>query len=343
MPQKKPLLTTTAQLNNYVTLDTNERELPAPLVTELLRLEAQLLRPLLGGPLLDWLRDQADADPALDEADSLAGELLRLVHAPLARIGLAGVLDELQVTVSNTGIHIMPGSGTHKTAFQWQVVRLDRTLSRKGYLDVNVLVQWLEDNYQASEELKEWADSAHGQQHRQQLITSAPEVSSLVDIQDSWRTFRALWPVMQRQSTFVLQNALGQLYWAELHEQVRRRTVTPENEQILRDYVRPALAHLTLARAVPEGLLALTSDGLVLAQEQEQPARPDVGLAQLLAMRARDAEQTANVYLLQLCQHLNAQASATHYATYYHSPAYVSPATPKNPINTTQSRVYRFI
>lgn len=342
MPQKKPLLTTTAQLNKYVTLDTNETQLPAPLVTELLRLEDQLLRPLLGGPLLAWLREQADADPALDEADSLAGELLRLVHAPLARIGLSGVLDELSVTVSNTGIQIM-STGTHKTAFQWQVVRLDRTLSRKGYLDVNVLVQWLEDNYQASEELKEWADSAQGQWHRNSLITSAPEFSSLVDIQDSWRTFRALWSVMDRQSTFVVQNALGYLYWAELHEQVRTRTLTPENEQTLRDYVRPALAHLTLARAVPEGLLLLTSDGLALAQDQEQPTRPDPGLDQLLAMRARDAEQTASVYLLQLRQHLNAQASPTRYATYYNSPAYVSPATPKNPLNTTQSRVYRFI
>ncbi|UOR06743.1 hypothetical protein MUN82_06490 [Hymenobacter aerilatus] len=342
MPQKKPLLTTTAQLSKYVTLDTNETELPAPLVTELLRLEDQLLRALLGGPLLEWLRAEADADPALDEADSLAGELLRLVHAPLARIGLSGVLDELSVTVSNTGIQIM-STGTHKTAFQWQVVRLDRTLSRKGYLDVNVLVQWLEDNYQSSEQLQEWADSAQGQRHRNNLITSAPEFSDLVDIQDSWCTFRGLWPVIQRQSTFVLQNAIGYLYWAELHEQVRTRTLTPENEQLLREYVRPALAHLTLARAVPEGLLVLTSDGLVLAQEQEQPVRPDPHFAELLAMRARDAEQTASVYLLQLRQHLNAEASATRYATYFSSPAYVSPSIPRNPTNTAQSRVYRFI
>ncbi|OUJ68666.1 DUF6712 family protein [Hymenobacter crusticola] len=339
------LLQTTQELNKYVTLNSNLTELPKPLATELARLESQLLRPILGDELLAWLREQNKTIPNLADEDSLAGELLRLVQAPLARIGTGSVLDELQVFIDDTGIHIV-STQTDKTAFNWQVSRLERTLQRKGYLDLNVLLQWLEDNYKSSEELQAWATSYAGQRHRYLLITSAPEFSQYVDIQDSWKVFDALRPVLRVQSSFMLTPVLGVEFLQELSEQVRTRTVTPENEHLLHTYVRPLLAHLTLAHAVPALGLRLTGDGIELRIariDEDNTKEADAGLDQLLAARARDAEQTARVYLLQLRQHLNEQASAEKYATYFASSAYANPATPRNPVNREGARTYKFI
>lgn len=334
------LLKTSNELRRYVTLDTTE--VPEPVQREEERLRGQLVLPLLGADLLHWLDAQYEAGTT-PEDDTLAGELLRLVQAPLARLSVAGALDELQVILDNTGIHIV-STQTHKTAFQWQITSLRKTLTRKGYLDLNVLLQWLEDNRATSPELEAWATGA-GQHHRRQLLTSATEFSHYENIQESWPLFAALKPLLVRQELFVLEPQLGYDFLSELRDQVRTRTLTVENEALLNQYVRPALAACTLARAVPELGLQLTGDGieLMIARIDDSNSKEaDAGLDQLLQARAFEAQRTADVLLERMRQLLNRVASPTRYATYFKFGPYRAPDASVVPLNTAESKVVRF-
>ncbi|MBO0360680.1 hypothetical protein J0X19_22155, partial [Hymenobacter sp. BT186] len=256
------LLRTPDELRRYVTIDVND--VPEAVYREEERLRGALLLPVLGAELLHWLDEQyAGGLTAAD--DTPAGELLRRVQAPLARLSVGGCLDELQISISNTGIHIMAGTTSHKTAFQWQISSLSKTLLRKGYSDMVVLLRWLEEHHPDAEAgpLQQWATGA-GQHHRRQLLTSADEFSRFENIGASWPVFEALKPLISRQELFVLEPQLGYDFLQELREQVRTRTVTAENEELLALFIRPALASSTLARAVPELGLRLTGDGIEL-------------------------------------------------------------------------------
>jgi hypothetical protein len=328
------LLTKEEELARYVRLDAND--FPDVLPPEIERLEQQLLRPVLGPELLTWLQEQYDA--GVDEG-SVAAQLLRVVQAPLARLGVAGVVVELQMTVSSTGIQIM-STGTQKTAFQWQTKALEKTLARKGYLDLVLLLRWLETNRDASAELQAWA-AGPGQLLRRQLIVSPDEFSYFENIGDSWPVFEALKPLMRRQELFILEPQLGAEFLAELRDQVRTRALTPDNEVLMQTYVRPALASLTLARAVPELGLRLTGDGIELMVariDDSNEKEADAGLDQLLQARAFEAQRAADILLEKMRAYLARTASATRYATYF---AFKAPAAAVEPLNTAENRIYR--
>ncbi|GAA3954033.1 DUF6712 family protein [Hymenobacter algoricola] len=330
------LLTTDQELARYVRLDSND--FPDVLPPEIERLEQQLLQPVLGTVLLTWLQAQYDAGVA---AGSVAAQLLGVVQAPLARLAVAGVAVELQMTISSTGIQIV-STATHKTAFQWQTKALEKTLLRKGHLDMVELLRWLEANRDASDELRAWA-AGPGQDYRQQLLVSAEEFSYFENISNSWPVFEALKPLMRRQELFILESQLGPEFLQELRDQVRTRALSVENEALMQLYVRPALASLTLARAVPELGLRLTGDGIELMVariDDSNEKEADAGLDQLLAARAHEAQRAADIMLEKMRAYLARTASATKYATYFAS----KPPTPEAiPLNTVESRVYRLI
>ncbi|RSK44709.1 DUF6712 family protein [Hymenobacter perfusus] len=334
------LLTTSTELSRYVTLDTPI--VPEPVQREAERLRTQLLLPLLGAALLHWLDDAYAAGTTADD-DTLAGRLLARVQAPLARLAVAGALDELQVSLDSTGIHIVT-TETHKTAFQWQITALRRTLSRKGYQDLNALLAWLEESRATDPMLTAWA-AGPGQLHRRQLLVSATEFSRFENIQESWPVFQALRPLISTQELFILEPQLGYDFLSELREQVRTRTVSAENEELLEQFVRPGLASLTLARAIPELGLRLTGDGIELAVarlDTDNSKEADAGLDQLLAARAFEAQHSADIRLERMRQFLNQRASATRYATYFTLGPYRAPSTPVVALNTAESKVIRF-
>lgn len=337
-----PLLKTLAELKLYVSLDT--KEIPPSIALALLDVEVSVLSPLLGTSLLRWLQAAYDA-PGFDPADpdSLAAELLRLVQAPLARLGTSAGLAGHQVSLDNTGVHIMT-TETSKTAFQWQVDRLQANLERRGQADLDLLMQWLEDNYQSSTQLQAWATSVAGQRHRRELFTATADFQEYENISAARPVFLALQPVRRRLESFELGPVLGADFLQELRQQVLTRTLTSENKNLLRSYVYPALAALTIGHAVPELGLRLNGGGidLTIARFDDGNAKEaDAGLDQLLQNKVTDALMNGARYLRQLTSYLDRMATATRFATYFASSAYTAPA-PAVLLNQPTSKTYKF-
>jgi hypothetical protein len=338
------LLKTLSEFKGYVAVDFNlQTGLPPSFVLELAETEATFIAPLLGAPLYDWLRAAYEA-PGFD-ATALTPEagLLRAVQAPLARLAATTGITTHQVSITGTGVHIT-STDKIKTAFQWQSRELQALHLRRGYQGLDALVQWLEDHRDDAPELRAWAASPAGRRHRRELFTSATAFQEYENIGSSWLVFEALRPVRRRLEAQELRTVLGDEFLQELHEQVETRTLTSENENLLRSRVYPALASLTIAHAVPALGLVLTGSGLQLAagsdeaNTREYAPNPNGLMRQL----ASEALVVGERYLRQLTEHLDTRASATRFATYFSSSAYTPPGRPAAVLNTPTSKVVRF-
>lgn len=337
-----PLIPTLDELKNYVSLDA--KAVPPSIALAQREVLAQVVAPLLGERLRTWL-EAAAASPGFELAgDSLAAQLLRRVQAPIARLGVGAGLPGHQVSIDTTGVHIMT-TETSKTAFQWQLNQLRASLERHGQRDLDALVEWLEANRDASAELRAWAASAAGQRHRRELFTSPAAFHEYENISESRPVFVALGPVRRRLESFELGRVLGADFLAELREQVRTRSLTPDHENLLGAYVLPALAALTIGHAIPELGLRLGADGIELSVarfDDSNAKEADAGLDQLLLSKKNEALMTGDRYLRRLTDYLDRAASATRFGTYFASSSYTAPNQAVTPRNTPTSKTYKF-
>jgi hypothetical protein len=266
------------------------------------------------------------------------------VQAPLARLAVANGVVTHQLSIDATGVHIM-STETSKTAFQWQLNQYQVLIQRRGLAGLDALMLWLEAHRDDSSELRAWAASPAGQAHRRELFTHTTDFQLYENISKSRAVFEALGPVRRRLEGFELGPVLGPAFLAELREQVLTRTLTSENENLLRTYVYPALASLTIGHAVPELGLSLNGDGIDLTiarLDDSNNKEADAGLDQLLQNKANQALLDGARYLRQLTSYLDRTASATRLATYFNSDAYTAPALPPI-LNTVTSRTFKFI
>jgi hypothetical protein len=336
------LLKSIAELKSYVAIDTTGI-LPS-FELELREVEESQIAPILGPPLLAWLQAQYDA-PDFDAAGtSLAARLLRAVQAPLARLATASAIVVHQATIDETGVHIASNE-TSKTAFQWQVDLRQDQEERRGYKGLDALVQWLEDHADDSEELRAWAASRIGQRHRRELFTCTADFNEYENISESRQVFLALAPQRRKLETLELGRVLGHEFLELLREQVRTRTLTSENESLLRSYIYPALASLTIGFAVPELGLRLNGGGIDLAIariDNSNSKEADASLDVLLQKKVNAALMDADRFMRRLTDHLDFAASATRYATYFASTAYTAPNQPARVANTADSKIFKF-
>jgi hypothetical protein len=290
----------------------------ALLQPDLLLAEHDHLRPALGEDFFDELLAAASAE---------ATELRRLLAFSLANLTMVSFLDVAQVQISGSGVQII-STDHEKTAFQWQINALKANLSRKGFNGLEKALAYLERH---AADFPTWASSETAQRARGQFIATASEFSTYYNISNARLTFQALASLLPKTESFRLAPALGADFFEELKQQLRTATLTPENEQLVTGYLRPALAHLTMAQAIGELGFSLNGQNLelnVYRFDDSNSKESDPGLTQLLDMKAGQALHDGERYLRRLVTHLNATASATRYATYFASPTYAAPAVP---------------
>lgn len=337
-----PLLKTLDELKGYVAVAM--QQLAPAIALELAEAETQVIAPLLGAPLLAWLQAQYDTAGFDRAGTDLAAQLLRAAQAPLARLAIVNGVVTHQLSLDNTGVHIM-STETSKTAFQWQTNQYMALLQRRGLANLDALVQWLEDHADASAELRAWAASTAGQRHRRELFTRTLDFQEYENISSSRAVFEALGPMRRRLERFELGPVLGVDFLQELRDQVRTRTLSSDNANLLRTYAYPALASLTIGHAVPELGLALNGDGIdlqIARLDDSNSKEADAGLDQLLQKKANQALMDGARYLRQLTSYLDRTASATRFATYFQSSTYTAPNQPAPVVNTPTSKTYKF-
>jgi hypothetical protein len=313
------LIATIDDFKQYVALnESTDADYFRQLEPDLLLAEHDYLRPALGTDFFDELLLAVS-----DEAVSLR----RLLAFSLANLTMVSFLDVAQVQISGSGVQII-SNDREKTAFQWQINALKVNLGRKGFNGLEKALAYLE---QHAADFPTWAASETAQRGREQFISTASEFSYYYNISNARLTFQALASLLRKTESFRLEPALGTDFFAELKQQLGDNALTAENAGLVTGYLRPALAHLTMAQAIGELGFSLNGQALelnVYRPDESNAKESDPDLTQLLDMKAGQALHDGERYLRRLVTYLNATASETRYATYFASPAYAPPVVP---------------
>ena len=286
--------------------------------------EAQetFIKPVLGIGLYEQLQDAMALDPVPpDDGTTLENlaKLLEMVRKPLALYALWLGADEFGVSVSSQGIQVIE-TPTHKTAPQYRVQNLKENWIRRANTALDLVLKFLDKHREDY--------PAYICQDADLFIRNTLEFNSEVDIRESRRVFVALKPVIRSVERKYIRPALSSELFDELKQVLLSNSEMSKEQKALMDLIRPALAHLTISRALIEISIDVLDWGIfdtagnTFANVSSKQASNKDRISIMAEANQRDGE--AELKALQ--QLLDETASETVYPLYFHSSRYAGKA-----------------
>ena len=286
--------------------------------------EAQetFIRPVLGDPLYLQLRETADRviqQPSQPSLEPPLVELLEMVRKPLALYALWLGADEFGVSVSSQGIQVIE-TQTHKTAPQYRVQNLKENWIRRANTSLDLVLEFLDEHRQDY--------PSYICQDADLLIRSTPEFNSEVDIRESRRVFVSLKPVIRSVERKYIRPALSAELFDELKSALKSNAVLTNDQKALMELIRPALAHLTMARALMEISIDILDWGIfdTAGNTFTNVSSKQASNHERIALMAEANQRDGEAELKALQQFLDETASGTVYPLYFHSSRYAGKA-----------------
>ena len=282
--------------------------------------EAQqtFIKPVLGNALYNQLLSSVALDPVLPDDGTnelLLAELLFLVRKPLALYALWLGADEFGVSVSAQGIQVIE-TPTHKTAPQYRVQNLKENWIRRANTALDLALKFLDENLSSF--------PAYQPQDADLFLRNTSEFNMEVDIRESRRVFVSLKPVIRSVERKYIRPTLSPELFDELKAAWRTGNALSPEFAALMILIRPALAHLTMARALTEisidvldwGIFDTASSSFTNVTSKQSANQQRI--IQIAEANQRDGE--AELKALQ--QYLDESASETIYPAYFASSRY---------------------
>ena len=253
-------------------------------------------------------------------------ELLPYVQKPLANFAIWQHVNQGGVIVSNSGVTLT--TERDKQAFQWQQIKLEQSLLNQAYFALDALISYLNTN---KDLFPTWAAQSNYAQSRDFFINTTHDFDKWVDIRGNYRTLVAMRPIMRNIEASIIKSTLSQDFYNHLKSQIKGSSATADEQLVINEFIQPAIASLTIAKAIKQLQFNITADGAFIHGIKA------VSTSNIQEINAPDAEQRdtyATLYQKQgeqwlndLTDYLNAKASEEMFATYYASSQYTSPDT----------------
>ena len=282
--------------------------------------EAQetFIKPVLGDVLYNQLQDLIALDPIPPDdgttIDKLA-ELLTMLRKPLALYALWLGADEFGVSISSQGIQVIE-TPTHKTAPQYRVQNLKENWIRRANTSLDLVLKFLDEHKEDY--------PGFDPQDADLFIRGTLEFNSEVDIRESRRVFVSLKPIIRSVEKKYIRPTLSTELFNELKNAWKSDDELTTAQLVLLDLIRPALAHLTMARALLEISIDILDWGIfdtagnTFANVSSKQASNKDRISIMAEANQRDGESE----LKALQQYLDETASEDAYPAYFHSTRY---------------------
>jgi len=282
--------------------------------------EAQetFIKPVLGDVLYDQLQDLMALDPVPPDdgttTENLA-VLLAMLRKPLALYALWLGADEFGVSISSQGIQVIE-TPTHKTAPQYRVQNLKENWIRRANTSLDLVLKFLDEHKEDY--------PGFDPQDADLFIRGTLEFNSEVDIRESRRVFVSLKPVIRSVEKKYIRPTLSSELFDELKTAWQSDEALTTAQLNLLDLIRPALAHLTMARALIEisidvldwGIFDTAGNTFANVSSKQASNKERIGIMAEANQRDGEAELKA------LQQFLDDKASDDVYPAYFHSSRY---------------------
>jgi hypothetical protein len=312
------------------TLDELKAYLPASLTFNIAdlkpyikRAEERFIIPFLSKAQYDdlhaaYMASIATVPVALSSDDSA---LLDKVRAPLANFAFFLYVPFAQVQFDSSGVRVSV-TENQKPANKDQIEKLIESFSNGGYEGTDQLLDFLEEN-KATYTL--WAASSSYTEFKELFINTTDQFGESVFISpstgNSRRTFLSLRPVMKKIEDFFIKPVTGKELFDQIKTQIASGTISANNQTLL-DMIRPAVANLTIAKAIANNSVVLTEQGISVYNHSEGFDAAGAGPLSLLKNQSAEDGQT---YVKQLRDYLYANVST--YPLFEASSAYESGGT----------------
>jgi len=242
-------------------------------------------------------------------------ELLPYVQKPLADFAIYQWINRGNVRLNDKGI-TMSMTDQEKPAFQYMTNDLKDEQLESGYNGLEKLQQFLEANISS---YPSWAASSKSTLSNKYYIKSAAEFSSYVNIDNSRRTFTALFPLMQNAEFMCIEKHIGAAQSSALKSSYYSGFTTAEITNAVEKYIRPAFARYVIADAINK-LPIITRADSILVKEYE--AYSDVNKAQrkpdkelLISLKNAYIDE-ANNYMAELIIYMDSNDPETNFPLY---------------------------
>lgn len=300
------LITNISQVKAYSTINVSNN-LPQwqPYLDEA---EEIFIKPAIGDDLLKELQEYIQQSTS----DDLLDQLLEKVRKPLVLYALNLGSDEMAMSVSGQGMSVVQ-TDTHKPAPQYMVQNIKENWMRRAHVAMDVLLEFLEKNKKTF--------ASYVSSYNEFFIRNAAEFQKHVDIHSSRRAFLMLLPVISSIEKKYIRPTLSKEYFDELKDAVQSSTPISDDDQAVIDLLTPALAHLTISRALLDVSIDFLDWGIFLTASStfDNVINKSLANKDRVAAMQRQNQMDGEAELKELQQWLDTNASATRYATYYGS------------------------
>jgi hypothetical protein len=282
--------------------------------------EAQetFIKPVLGTVLYNQLQDLMALDPVPPDdgtAEANLVKLIEMIRKPLALYALWLGADEFGVSISSQGIQVIETT-THKTAPQYRVQNLKENWIRRANTSLDLVLKFLDEHTEDY--------PGYDPQDADLFIRGTLEFNSEVDIRESRRVFVSLKPIIRSVEKKYIRPTLSPGLFDELKAAWQSGEDLTSSQIALMDLIRPALAHLTMARALIEVSIDILDWGIfdtagnTFANVSSKQASNKERISIMAEANQRDGE--SELKALQLF--LDEKASEEVYPAYFHSNRY---------------------
>ena len=323
--------TTTLKLYLTVNKDFNINDL-LPFIKQV---EQEVIIPNISKAQYDDLNDEYNAvTPSLSSEQT---SLIEKLQPAIAYLAFSKWVPFGQVQIDSAGIRIASDENM-KTAFQWQTDKLEERALFMGFTFLEQVLVFMEEN---KTDYALWTASDEYDTYKECFINNAIDFDKYYSINASRLLFLSLKPAMRKVQDFNIKAALDATLYALILSEIKSGSISADNQALL-DLIQPAVAHLTISRAINEKTVIILPNGLVCIKNVGFMTVNafDSASGEMVDALKRSAESDGQNYLKQLRDYLNNNASESKYATYFASDLYVPVSTGSESItNSTDNGV----
>jgi len=228
-------------------------------------------------------------------------DLLEKVQEPLANLAYLLYIPMGNVQASDGGFTVMETTNK-KIASQYRIEDLKKSFREAGHEGIDTLLEFLEDN---ADTYNLWKSSSAYTVFKQFFINTAGDFSEYYNISSSRLTFLAMKSTMKKIEEFEIRQVISKALFDKIKAEIAG-TLSADNQTLLDDYIKPAVAHLTIARAAIDLPVAVTDSGLFIGsivgeKISQKKKAPDPNISALIGAAQRDGQ----AYIEQMERFLN--------------------------------------
>jgi len=281
----------------------------------LLQAEEDLLIKTIGQAIYDEIDTVINTGTPSEDQEKLIAKM----RAPAVHYAVSKWLPFGQVIISDAGIQIA-NTDSMKTAFQWQIDKLDESAMNSAFENLDKLLAFLETNRAT---YTTWANDAASTIYKDCFISTTAKLNELFPaIGNSRRNFLFLKSALYKIEDFKILPLIGEAYFNELKTQFAAETLTTANTKVVK-LIQKAMAPLAIHKGLMDmsvmitdlGLLQFNNKGVSNTTQTKEPAA-DSRIKRI----QEEAKLDGETYLAMIRTFID--GNITDYPTYSASSAY---------------------